>query len=80
MVDVATGHKHSFTVDVYVLTTDCTRRRLKLLPVLFTVLLFNLDERKSLYRLLLCLFYLLPGLGLLFGNAPYNLKKIIRLK
>ena len=44
MVDVSAGHEHSFCLQLYVITTDCTAWGLQRVAFLFTVFLLNFDD------------------------------------
>ena len=80
MVDVSAGHEHSFRLQFYVITTNCTAWGLQRVALPFTVFLLYFDDWQFIDSLLLCALGSLPLLGLLLADPTNHLKKIIGSK
>ena len=87
MINVTTGHKHTFLANIYMLTANCARRRLKsfswtsnfswLYSLLFTMFFFNFDNWKLLNCFFFCSILLSFSFVLLFRDSTNHFKNFI---
>ena len=77
MVDVATGHEHSFALDLDVVAAYGAARGLQLATLFLTVLVFYLHDRQLIDCRFLCTFLALPLLRFLLAHSPNHLKEVI---
>ena len=80
MVDVAAGHKHALGSTIDEFHADCAAGWFHLTLEVFTMFLFNFDDRKLVHCRFLGCFATLPLLGFLLTHATNHLEKIIARK
>ena len=77
MVDVAARHKHALGSTIDEFHADCAAGWFHLTLEVFTMFLFNFDDRKLVHCRFLGCFAALPLLGFLLAHATNHLEKII---